>query len=378
MVGSRLRAPCVVLFLGASVWVGLGCTGARDSAHGSHTSDSGPGSAPADAATPGREGSSPDTDAGASQPESGASEASAPETSAPAVDAGGAVDSSVSPDAPAAEDAAPAVCPMGPPSATAAPSTVDVSCFSSTFDDEFLVYDVSSGPVADGMFPNERWFNGTEQCCMSPSGGQAGVNYPTPGPNGPVNPYSLIPGGGLQIQASLAGNTWFSGVMTSVDQNGNGFSQQYGYFEYSVKLAPGAGTWPGLWMLPLPLHVAGGEIDILEQYGLNPPVNPVAYTELHITLNDWTNAQPGTSTLAMGLPDLTAAYHRVGLLWNDTYMAFYLDDALLWSTPTLDVMKQPYYLLADMGLGSGWDTSQTPNPSNLAIQYIRAYTVPGF
>lgn len=40
--------------------------------------------------------------------------------------------------------------------------------------------------------------------------------------------------------------------------------------------------------------------------------------------------------------------------------------------------SRPYYLLADMGIGSGFTTTQTPNPSNLNIQYIRAYSVPGF
>jgi Glycosyl hydrolases family 16 len=282
-----------------------------------------------------------------------------------------------------ATDAAPDVdarppCTTGVPDPTHAPQAIDVACFTSTFDDGFVDYDVSSGPVADGLHPVERWFNGTEQCCMSPSGGLKGVNYPTPGASGPVNPYSLLPGGGLQIRAQHIGDTWFSGVMTSVDQDGKGFAQKYGYFEWNAKLAPGTGTWPGFWMLPLPVHAQGGEIDILEQYGQNPPLDPATATRFIMTVHDWTNAQPGTQFVATGLPDLTAAFHRVGLLWNATYMALYFDGKLQWSTPTLDVMKRPYYLLADMGVGSGWDTSQTPSPSDLQIKWIRAYSVPGF
>jgi beta-glucanase (GH16 family) len=135
---------------------------------------------------------------------------------------------------------------------------------------------------------------------------------------------------------------------------------------------------PGPATPPLPEHVAAGEIDIMEQYGGNPPVDPVDYTIFHFTLHDWTNGGNGPSYEATGLPDLTAAYHRYGVLWDSTYIALYFDGDLLWSTATLAIMNQPYYLLADMGLGAGWNTSQTPSPSNLLIQYIRAYSVPGF
>jgi hypothetical protein len=298
------------------------------------------------------------------------SEASTPgDASTPSPSDGGAPDGT--------SDAA-VRCADGGPDPKTAPPTVDVTCFTPTLDDEFLTYDVSSGPVDDGKHPGELWFNGTEQCCLSPSDGKGSANYPTAGPNGPVNPYSLLDGGGLQIRLQDIGSTWFSGVMTSVDKNGKGFSQEYGYFEFDAKLPPGTGTWPGLWMLSMPPGGPGGEIDILEQYGLNPPQDPAAEHTFQMTIHDWTNAQKGVQFTTKGLPDLTAAFHRVGLLWSATYLALYFDGALLWSTPTLEVMKRPYYLLADMGLGSGWDTTQTPSPSDLQIKSIRAYSVPGF
>jgi hypothetical protein len=281
------------------------------------------------------------------------------------------------PDADGGPGDARAACAAPLPDPKTPPPSIDVGCFTPTFEEEFFAYDISSGPLDDGLYPGERWFNGTQQCCMSPSGGLAGVNYPTPGPNGPVNPYSLLPGGGLQIRLQRVGNTWMSGVMSSVDEKGNGFSQQYGYIEFNAQLAPGTGTWPALWMLSMPPHAPGGEIDILEQYGLNPPLDPVAYTQFQFAVHDWTAPQRSTLFTATGLPDLTYGYHRFGLLWSSTFLALYFDGALLHSTPTLDVAKRPYYLLADMGLGSGWDTSQTPSPSDLRIKWIRAWSVPG-
>ena len=227
-------------------------------------------------------------------------------------------------------------CVNGAPSLTTAPATIDLSCLTTTFDDDFTAYDISSGPMDDGMHPNERWFNGTDQCCMSPSNGWPGVMYPTPGQTSgqPVNPYSILPGGGLQIRLQESNNEWFSGVMTSVDGNGDGFSQAYGYFEMETQLPPGTGTWPSFWMLSLPMGTAGGEIDVFEQLGCSPPLNPAVEKIFHFTLHDWAAGTTPAAYEAQVTPDLTAGYHRYGVLWNSTYMALYFDGALLFSSPT--------------------------------------------
>ncbi len=276
-------------------------------------------------------------------------------------------------------DAAPPSCTAL--SATTAPQTLDTSCFTSSFADDFSAYDISSGTTDDGKYPNERWFNGTDECCMNPSNGWPGVMYPTPSQTTgkAVNPYSLLPGGGLQISATQQNNEWFSGVMTSVDGNENGFAQTYGYFEMTTQLPAGTGTWPSFWMLSLPRSAPGGEIDIFEQYGCNPPLDPAVEKIFHFTLHDWKGGTTPLAYTASNTPDLTAAYHRYGMLWNRTYMALYLDGQLLTSTPTPSIMIDvKYFLLADLGIGGGWDTTQTPTPSNMLIKSINAYTVPGF
>jgi len=100
-----------------------------------------------------------------------------------------------------------------------------------TFEDAFSSLSTISsgpGPYTTGV----KWYNGVEQCCMTPSvTGQGGVMYPTNVNGAPINPYSLLSGGGLNISLTRSGSTWNSGVMTSVDSNHVGFSQQYGYFE---------------------------------------------------------------------------------------------------------------------------------------------------
>ena len=302
-------------------------------------------------------------------------------------DAGAAPDASVppppppTPDAAAPDASAPPTSGCTPTDPNVAPGTVDPSCFTATFNDEFSTYDISSGPFDDGLHPQEKWFNGTDQCCMSPSNGWPGVMYPTASQAGnqAVNPYSLLPGGGLQISLTESHDEWFSGVMTSVDGNENGFAQTYGYFEMSTQLPPGTGTWPSFWMLSLPRNQPGGEIDIFEQLGCSPPLDPAVESIFHFTLHDWKGGTTPFAYTADDLPDLTAGYHRYGLLWNRTYMALYFDGVLLASSPTPSVMIDvKYFLLADLGIGAGWDTTQTPSPSNMLVKYIKAYSVAGF
>ena len=196
-------------------------------------------------------------------------------------------------------------CASGPPSPTTAPATIDTTCFVSSFDDDFTAYDIASGPVDDGLHPGERWFNGTDQCCMSPSNGWPGVMYPTAAQSDgmPVNPYSLVPGGGLQISLQQSNDEWFSGVMTSVDKNGAGFAQTYGYFEMSAQLPPGTGTWPSFWMLSLPMGAPGGEIDVFEQLGCSPPLNPAVESIFHCTLHDWKGGTTPAAYTTQNLPD---------------------------------------------------------------------------
>ena len=324
----------------------------------------------------------PGVDAGGSTTsagDAGADATTGPGTSGDGGGSGADGGTGTTPDA--AAPTPPATCATPLPGATTAPQSVDPSCFTSTFVDDFSAYDISSGTLDDGKFPDERWFNGTDECCMSPSNGWPGVMYPTPSQSTgkSVNPYSLLPGGGLQISATQQNDEWFSGVMTSVDGKENGFAQMYGYFEMTTQLPPGTGTWPSFWMLSLPRSAPGGEIDVFEQLGCSPPLNPAVEKIFHFTLHDWKDGTTPLAYTATTVPDLTAGYHRYGLLWNKAYTALYFDGQLLTSTPTPSIMIDvKYFLLADLGVGGGWDTTQTPTPSNMLIKSINAYSVPGF
>jgi hypothetical protein len=235
----------------------------------------------------------------------------------------------------------------------------DLSHFVLTFSETFDSLSVSNAAKNDGA----RWYTRTVACCMADTTGKAAYLYT--GQHGITSPFSVLKEGGLNIRVSRQNNTWVGGLLASVDPSGNGFSQQYGYFEMKAKFpADSLGSWPAFWMLPKPGSVAG-EIDIVEAYGVD-------MTSMHMTLHDWARGTvPAQHVAHVG--DLTKDYHTYGLLWTEQRMIFYFDDKEVFATDTPDVMKQPYYVIVDLGLGGGWPTNGAPDPFNMQVQHVKAY-----
>ena len=64
---------------------------------------------------------------------------------------------------------------------------------------------------------------------------------------------------------------WTSGILQSVNADGEGFTQRYGYFEMRAKFPKGNGTWPAFWLKTVNQFTdrsqTRAEIDIIEAYG---------------------------------------------------------------------------------------------------------------
>ena len=46
----------------------------------------------------------------------------------------------------------------------------------------------------------------------------------------------------------------------------------------------------------------------------------------------------------------------------------------MWRQPTPAELKTPLFPLVDLGLGSGFPIDKTPDPSELAVQYVHLYS----
>lgn len=234
-----------------------------------------------------------------------------------------------------------------------------------TFEDNF-----SSLSISDKNGTDAKWYTHTVQCCLNDTSSpstptyMAGVDDP-PG----QAPFSLLPGGGLDIRLQKHNGAWYSGVIATVDANGNGFAQKYGYFEMKARFPKAIGTWPAFWLLnaaALSQHQPAGEIDVVESYMFAPQY-------INVTLHDWTPPTTTPSHYLAKVDDLSEGFHTFGMLWTASTMSFYCDGSLLYSTPTPSIMHQPYYPIVDLGLGGGWPTNQMPDHADLEVQYVRVY-----
>ncbi len=170
---------------------------------------------------------------------------------------------------------------------------------------------------------------------------------------------------------------WESGLLASVDQNGNGFALRYGYFEVRAKLPSSPGVWPAFWLdsfVPSPSPDPSIEIDVFEHYGKFPGA-------FNTTVTTWPKGggKPPSNMYIKLVPDgtLSQAFHTYGAEVTPAWTIFYFDGLEYWRVATPSEHKHPLMILVDLGLGGGWPIDQTANPSYLEISDIRAYAPNG-
>ena len=228
-----------------------------------------------------------------------------------------------------------------------------------TFADDFDDLSVS----AHG--PGTRW------TAHTPWNGDFGdAQFTDPGPGFPFT----LEDGVLSITASKdAKGKWRSGLLSSTDGNGAGFSQKYGYFEIKAQLPPGDGVWPAFWLAEIRTpgqHASNVEIDIFEYYGRTPD----RYSS---TIHVWptTPGKPHVSTtrLATSRAAIASGFHTFGAKVGRNCTDFYFDRRKVHSLPTPLALKRPLGVLVNLALGSGWPIDKTPNPSLLRVDYVHVH-----
>jgi beta-glucanase (GH16 family) len=247
------------------------------------------------------------------------------------------------------------------------------------FDEEF------DGPL--DIAPGTGWGGGTTQYkwyCHTPYGGDFGDAWFSGPDDGPTetppaaNPFS-VQNGILTITCSYdaARQHWRSGLLCSMDWAGQGFAQALGYFEVRMKLPNGVGLWPSFWLdgvaSLLNRNAKNPEIDVLEEYGNNPTT---AYLTVHVWNPDGSCAYGIGNGPGCPITGMTSSFHTYAVLVNPDYVHFYIDGAEVWETPTTPEMTEPLYVMVDLAMGHGQPENNTPNPSQLLVDYIRVYAPP--
>ena len=247
---------------------------------------------------------------------------------------------------------------LGSAATTSQPAPLlDLTKYELTFSEEFDSLSVSAAG------PNTRW------TAHTPYGGDFGdARFADPTPGFPFT----IENGILRIEARKEANgKWRSGLLSSRDPKGQGFAQQFGYFEIRAKLPDGPGVWPAFWLLGVDRSDRVPEIDVLEYYGH-------ATHRFHSVVHVWKNHKSvvGREKITTVPPGaLVQDFNTFGVEVTAEWTTFYLNGNQIWRTASEPEFSQPLYVLLNLALGSGWPIDRTPNPSFMYVDYVRVYAL---
>lgn len=155
----------------------------------------------------------------------------------------------------------------------------------------------------------------------------------------------------------------------------------YGFFEASVRVPCGRGTWPAVWLLPDAevAWPAGGEIDILEHVGHNPGV---VHGTVHTTsYNHTRGTERGGSRR---IPDACDSFHRYQVHWTAEAIIFGVDDVSYYTfandgrgDPETWPFDQPFYAIVNLAVGGDWGGAEGVDrrafPQTLEVDYVRVF-----
>lgn len=153
--------------------------------------------------------------------------------------------------------------------------------------------------------------------------------------------------------------------------------------ESRIKVPIMQGTWAAFWMMPEPYNrssgcalcgyygawPASGEIDIMEHINTKSRV----FSTIHF--GKYGHQQAGNETeLGASIND----WHVYAVEWNCAYMKWYVDNRLMFSLDSNQMVglpfDKPFYIILNLAIGGnlpGFDVAQTS--SSMLIDYVKVY-----
>lgn len=190
--------------------------------------------------------------------------------------------------------------------------------------------------------------------------------------------------GTLKIRAIKDGDRIYSARLNTRGEGvkaGKGW--KYGYFEASLKLPVGKGTWPAFWMMPVASSnwPDCGEIDIMEEVGCVP--NEVSSS---IHCKAYYHAINTQKTAKKTLEGAQEEFHTYALEWDETEIKTYVDGVLLFRYKPEDYGKRneqtwpfdkEFELKLNLAWGGDWGgmmgVDESCLPATYEIDYVRVF-----
>ncbi len=196
----------------------------------------------------------------------------------------------------------------------------------------------------------------------------------------PVSP--AIPSNACQNGAC----TYRSGLLSTARpraDNGSGYLYKftYGYVEARLKLIGTQGFFTAFWMLPAdPTYVYRTEIDILEHLGHDPVTMFMTYHYNDRSSSYAVNSGVGNNGACPAL-DYTTDFHRFGVDWQPTHVAWYIDGVRCaqFDGDASTIENGPMQIILDVMVDNTWQRSWNKgllDPTlvrQLEVDYIRVF-----
>ena len=160
---------------------------------------------------------------------------------------------------------------------------------------------------------------------------------------------------------------------------------KYGIIEARIKLPKGKGTWPAFWMMPCNNDFGAnpwpkcGEIDIMEEVGVNPNrTSSSLHTESY---NHVMNTQKTAERLTEGAED---GFHVYRLEWAENHITTYVDGEKLLTfnndgkgNVSTWPFNKPFYVILNLAWGGSWGgmngVDEGALPATMEVDYVRVF-----
>ncbi len=187
---------------------------------------------------------------------------------------------------------------------------------------------------------------------------------------------SYVENGALHIVARKD-----AGQVISARMNSRG-SWLYGYVEAAIRLPKGKGTWPAFWMMPDDFSKgwpACGEIDIMEEVGVNPD-----HTSSSIHCESYNHVKGTQKTAERLTPGAESEYHIYALEWTADAIRTYVDGTKLLEfrndgagNDSTWPFNKKFYIILNLAWGGDWGgwngVDESALPCTMQVDYVRVY-----
>ena len=148
----------------------------------------------------------------------------------------------------------------------------------------------------------------------------------------------------------------------------------------SWRLPKGKGTWPAFWMMPDDFSKgwpACGEIDIMEEVGVNPD-----HTSSSIHCFSYNHVKGTQKTAERLTPGAESEYHVYALEWTEDYIKTYVDGEKLLEfkndksgNDNTWPFNKKFYIILNLAWGGDWGgydgVNESALPCTMQVDYVR-------